>query len=113
MGHAPDEAEARNTIPNMLLTVREVVLQLSGLGLLPLLLNRSHMKLELSLHCHLCDTRFGSTCLLRGHLEQQHAAEVRDALPWIRMMGWIFMDSFWMCLQPSCPITEPQITSVH
>ena len=101
MGHAPDEQAARGTIPNMLLTVQEVVLQLSGLGLLPLLLNRSHMKLELSLCCQICDTRFSSTCLLQGHLEQQHAEAIQAALPWIRMMGWIFMDSFGCVCNPA------------
>ena len=88
MGSAPD-ADVGRAHPDLQLTSREVVTQLTWLGLLPLLLFKSHMKLSLSLHCIICAARFSSTMLLAGHLSQHHAAELRDAQEWTKMVAWV------------------------
>ena len=88
LGVVPDEADAR-AHPDMMLSPREVVTQLTWLGLLPMLLFKSHMKMSLSLHCIFCAARFSSPMLLSGHLHQQHAADIREAHEWTRMVAWV------------------------
>ena len=100
LGSAPDADMAREH-PDQQLTSREVVTQLTWLGLLPLMLFKSHMKLTLSLHCIICAARFSCTMLLAGHLRQHHAAELREAHEWTKMVGWVLFGAHGCVCNPA------------
>ena len=88
MGHAPDAEDARMAQPDMLLTAREVVQQLGWLGLIPLLLHKSSLKLHLSHRCQICDEQCSCPTMLSGHLQQHHAQDLQDIEGLTKLVAW-------------------------
>ena len=71
LGEAPDAAAAALAPPEQLLGTKEIIKQLCWLGLLPLVQFRPMLRLALTLHCQLCNTRFQSSALLMMHLRTE------------------------------------------
>ena len=88
MGHAPDADDARMAQPDMLLTAREVVQQLGWLGLIPLILHKSSLKLHLSHRCQICDEQCSCPTMLSGHLQQHHAQDLQDIEGLTKLVAW-------------------------
>lgn len=93
LGEAPDAAAAALAPPEQLLGTKEIIKQLCWLGLLPLVQFRPMLRLALTLHCQLCNTRFQSSALLMMHLRTEHLDALRACDSWTTLLMWVIFCS--------------------